>query len=434
MGVVVASRVLWAGGRFCAFVMVGRALGPNGTGRVAGVLAVGAVIALVVGLGLKSSAIYFLPRYAANGTPQLRVGFLRSSSERIALLGSVAIALAWVAEWLDVFAAAPPGFLVLSAVLGAALAFLGLYSEVLRADDLAHWSWGISQGLHAVLSVGLVGLAAIVGLSWNGFTGAFALAAALTAAVMAPYSLASSGHGSDRSEAREWWRYSLPLAFSGGSLLLLAQVPVVVVSAVASGAEAGGYAVVYRVGALPVLLTGAASGTLAPRCVQLLRSGDVAAARSRYWLCVGVGIALALPGLVAVIVLRTQILGLYGDSFAPFAQAIPIIAVGLASAGAVGPVAYLLAALGRNWDVLWSYLGIGTLGVAACAVAASQSGAVGAAWAISIAMAAQGFTQALLLRRAFRAFALEQAASSTVTVGGSGLNPGTSRSPGDSHQ
>lgn len=388
--------------RSLAMIIAGRNLGTDGVGLVASVIAVGSIMALPSGLGLKNAAIYFLPKYAADGLHELRETFVRSS---LKVVGSIATLLlltsAAIAIALRESGEIAPAFVVLSAAYGAGFVLTNLLADILKADDHPVTSVFVVQGVQPALLVASVSLAVVVKPTWEFVALGFAFAALVAATVLFFATRREKPEQTAEPRRQEWLSYSMPLLISGASLMMLSQAPVLVVGWLAGASESGGYAVAYRLGALPALMTAAVNTSMAPRTVRWLREGKLASARRNYKRILTINFGIVAVCTMFIVLFRSTLLGLYGDGFVAFDLALVILVAGIAVSGSVGPVAYMLTALGRNWDVVVSYGIVAVMGIIATAVGASVAGATGAAWAIGAAMVAQTLTQALLLMRAW---------------------------------
>jgi O-antigen/teichoic acid export membrane protein len=88
-----ASQVIAAALAYLLQIMLARALGTDGFGVYAAVLAWVGPLAVIAAAGLPTAALRFLPAYEAERDHPRVAGFLRGA-ERVALLGSVALAAA----------------------------------------------------------------------------------------------------------------------------------------------------------------------------------------------------------------------------------------------------------------------------------------------------------------------------------------------------
>jgi len=401
-GSVLMAQVLSLAFRSTSLLIVGRYMGAASVGLVVSVVALGSFVALVAGTGLRGSAIYFLPQYAQSDDGAHRMGFIKSGLRRISIVGfSITIISAFVSAVLAHYNVAYSAVFVLASLFGtwsAAAVFLG---EVLKADNLPLSAAIFFQGTQAAILLPLVAIAVWLTDSWQVVGGCFAIAAASTTGLLFLAVRPSVARHADYSEQSAWSKYSLPLVLSGASLLVLSQAPVLVVGALASTEQAGIYAVCYRIAAIPVLCAAAINSALAPAVVLSLRAGEFLAAGRRYRRIIRINLVLVAGTLVGVVALGKFVLSLHGAEFTDETKTLIILTLGLSGSATVGPVAILLTAVGRNWDVVISYGLVAVATLAATAFASSTHGALGAATVIAIAMATQATAQSILLRRAW---------------------------------
>ena len=184
-----------------------------------------------------------------------------------------------------------------------------------------------------------------------------------------------------RRASREW------LAFSGTVVVLdlvrssTGWVDTIVVGFFASAAETGVYFAALRVALLVTLAIGAFSTVMSPLAAGLWAQGDRAGlarafTTSTRWTC-----AFVIPATVAVLLLRADLLALFGDEFTgPEAQAVlGIVIAGRFVLGVTGGVGRLLVMTGhQRLELIDAAVGLALL-VGGTMWAVPRYGLVGAA-------------------------------------------------------
>jgi len=391
--------------RTAALAIAARTIGAEGIGFVATVIAFASFGALAAGLGLPNAAIHFLPSYLAAGNTADRQSFIAFGQRSVSLASAGLLILAALAFAITRHSGADqPEVTLLAAVMGAALASANFRAEVLKADDFALSGILVMQVVQPVTLVAFVGACFVADAPWQWVAGSFAGAATVAYATLQLISPTRRPlHAPQPGAHKTWLKFSGPLALSGLSLLLLAQLPVIVVGWSADVEQAGGYAIAYRMSSIPVLITAATNASFGPGIVHRIREGNSDQALGYYAQLLRINIAIVLVTTAAMVLGgRLLLSGLYGSEFEEFYSTLVVLAIGLAISSSVGPAAYLLTALGRNWAVAITYLAVGLCAVPATALCSQRSGANGAAWAIAAGMALQTIVQSVLLWRTWK--------------------------------
>lgn len=384
--------------RLLTFIVIGRLRGTGAVGLIASVIAVATLVSLLAGMGLKNAAIRFIASGDA-ATDEAAAGFLANAHKRIA---QVALALLCIGGPLIVLAldGSSRTVCLLGFFLGTALAFFNLQVEVLRARGFPLCATGLAQVGYPLVTFLLVCASLSFGSAWIAPAASFGGAAWLFV-LLIPYGSPKLRRSAlPRFHADPLVRFGAPLIVSNFSQMMLAQLPVLLLTWLAGEAESGGYAIAYRLSALPALLTAAVNASYAPAIAHDLSSGDgerIALATRNYRKVLLVNSGLVAITLIVLLPSSRVLLQLYGTGFVEHRQALVLLLLGLAVSAAVGPVAFTLISLGHNIAVSASYFAAGASTIVAMLLWSDSSES--AAVCVMTGMAFQTVAQAVLLWR-----------------------------------
>lgn len=367
--IVLASTVVGAAANFALAAVVGRGLGPAGTGTFFAVVGAFVVAANVLELGADTGLVRGLARHLAQGR--------NADLGRTIAVAVIPVVVIGVLVGVALFFAADG----LSSVLGGAEdreqraeAYRALAPFVL-AGSLVAVLLGGSRGmgqiapLVAVQSLGipLARLVVAAGLVSAGYGVVAVLqwwAIALPAAVMvAACALArkaraeqrqaqSTGPRPTREIAREFWGFSAPRAVAAAVEITLEWVDVIVVAVLLSPREAGIYAIVTRLVRVGQMVEHAARVAVAPQISALAAIGEIGRLTLLYRGVTRALIALAMPFYLLLIVFAPTLLGIFGEGFAEGQWALRIAAVGMLVALSAGALQTVILMAGRSsWQL-----------------------------------------------------------------------------------
>ncbi len=196
-----------------------------------------------------------------------------------------------------------------------------------------------------------------------------------------PAALAPAG------ETKKWSGYAIPFVFfSLQSFVSQGMgIDILLVSALASVADSGIYAAVFRFTPVLVLARAAMDYAFGPRVGVLYGQSDLKAIGKLYKTSSTLGMTWTLPfSIVLAVFAQPLMLKFFGPHYAKGAMALAILVVGFAADGAVGCNTTLLSMIGKPWLVLLNGLSGGVLTVFLCALLIPHHGMTGAALAVTV--------------------------------------------------
>ncbi len=355
------------------------------------VLAWTSVFTLFAAAGFPLSVVRFVPAYEAGQQWGLLRGFMRWSTQRVVLLGSVGAlgfslgAWGWASSSYRSTLVVGGGLILVNALFHL---LSGMLKSVHRIT-LAH-------ALTALRHVGVLVLGVLVVSIGGGLTPVVAVALTVAAISMAglgcvpvlwrslPAEVAATP---PRYETTHWWRISLSLFGVGGFALVLHQTDLLMVGSLLGPEEAGLYAAASRTALLVNLIPFAIAAAADPMVARLHAQDDVpalqaltkATTRWAFGLALGVGGAVVLTG--------GWILLLFGEGFATAYPVLVVLAGGHVVQTAVGIAGSLLNLTGHQRISLYVFGGCALFNVLLNAVGIWLGGMMGAAIATVITTA-----------------------------------------------
>ncbi|MBL3610318.1 polysaccharide biosynthesis C-terminal domain-containing protein [Rhodovulum sulfidophilum] len=400
--------VLRAFGAACAFalnVAIGRLLGAEGAGLYFLALSLASVGAVVSRLGLDHALLRFVSRGAARRDwPGVRGAFALGLGLSLAAGLGLALGLGLAAPRIAAGLFGQPD--LAGPLRAIAPSICGFGAMLVIAESLK----GLGRVRDAMLVSGVLYPVVALALIWPlagmfGPSGA-ALAYALGTGLAALYGLrawrrAVPAEPLGRSlAAGPLWRSARSLwVMSLVNSALLPWAPLFLLGIWGGAEEAGLLGAALRISVLVTFFLAAVNTVAAPAFAALETRGDregLHRTASRLALAV---LLASSPVLAAMLVWPGRVMGLFGPDFVAGAPVLAILALGQAVNAATGSVGYLLMMTGHERDMRNAAL----LAAAVMAVAAfgliPAFGAVGAALAGALAIAAANLTNAWQVRR-----------------------------------
>lgn len=400
--------VAGAGLTYCAQLVVARAIGADGYGVYAYVLAWVTVLAYVAALGFDVSLLRFVPAYLARHAADLVRGVIRYAMLRVAAVGCC-MTLAGVA-----FVLGQPGklspLLAHTFLVGFALvpivALLWICAAIVRGFGGVISALAPDRMIRDGVLVALVLLVG-VGAGWR-IDAASAMAATLLGSatglgivILAMRRLrpAALDRVAPTYEAQRWRRTALPLVIIRAAEALMNRTGVLLLAWIVDAKSAGVYAVAFNIAFAITLPRTAVNALLAPEISDLFVRGDRAALRSivakaASWTLFG-AVAIALP----VAVFAGPLLGLFGRDFEAGAPVLRILIVGQVAAAAAGSQLHLLNMTGRERSAAALLVASAASNAAVGAALVSGLGGIGAALAATAALIGWNAAMAVAVRR-----------------------------------
>jgi O-antigen/teichoic acid export membrane protein len=361
----------------------------------------------IVDVGLASSAQRFIPEYTERRQFDLLRGFLRGArwlsfavATAIGAFGVVAVLL--LAPWLDHPVVVP---------LLLACAALPIYGLTHMQEGIARsYNWVNLSNLppyviRQVVLIGLMGGTYVLGLTTD----------AVSATIMGvvSYWLICAGqflvlnrrltHKLDRGarayDFKYWLAISLPIFLVEVFYLLLSYSDILILKQYASPHEVAVYYAAAKTMALVAFVYYAVAQTAAHKFTELHLNGDRERLAGYITHIVRLTFWPSFAATVLVLAFGVPLLWLFGREFVAGYYLMFILAVGLLTRAAVGPVERLLVMLDQHYACAAVYAVAFAINVVLCLVLIPSLGAAGAAVSLSTALVVESILLYVVARR-----------------------------------
>ena len=380
-----AVQAVGAALAFALQLALARWMGARGFGLYAYSMAWISLLSLVVGLGLPSGVVRFVPEYLARGEVSSVLGFIRFSSRAAIGAGAVFLTLAvTVAVAAGAVRTGKFPLILVAAALVPLFSLSTLQAETARALGAVARAYAPTLVVRPLTTVALAYVVAqrarltpVVALGLSAAAYLFVLV--LQRRVIRQLKPSSSIPLDRPENGREWIRVSFMLALTSGFVLLLTQTDLIVVGSLLGSHSAGLYAAASKTAALVGLVVVAANVPAAPRFAALhaafrrreLEEAAQATVRWIFFPAMGLGLMLAIPSRF--------ILGFFGHEYLAANWPLRILVLGQLASAAAGSVGYLLATTGHHRDAARIYGVCALVNVAAVSCGVVAGGVLGAA-------------------------------------------------------
>jgi O-antigen/teichoic acid export membrane protein len=355
------------------------------------------LIGTLADFGLAIAAQRFIPEYAERKAFDLLRGFLAGSrwlviamATAMAALGAVGVCL--IEPWLDQYLVVP---------LYLACVSLPFYTLTSMLDGIARsYNW-VNLALvppyigRPLVLIAAMGVAHLAGLPADATTAMLAAViatwvTAIVQLVMLDRRLrAKVAHGPKAYAARTWFKTAIPIFMVGSFYLLLTYVDVLVLQQFRPPDEVA----VYYAAAKTLALVAFVNFSVAAAATHKFTEYHVAGDRERLAAFLADAIRWtfwpSLAATVLILALGKPFLWLFGPQFVDGYALMFILAVGLLSRAAIGPVERLLNMLGEQRACALVYAFAFAANLALCILLIPRFGATGAAIATSSAVVAE---------------------------------------------
>src|SRR5215813_13478786 len=390
-GTAFLIRVASAGLLYLSQVVLARWMGSFEFGVYVYVWTWVLLIGTLADFGLAIAAQRFIPEYAERKTFDLLRGFLVASrwlvmaiATVLAALGALGVTL--IEPWLDRYLVVP---------LYLACVSLPFYTLTSMLDGIARsYNW-VNLALvppyigRPLVLIAVMGVAHLAGLPANATTAMMAavIATSLNAiiqTVMLNRRLATRVTPGPKAYAvRTWFNTAIPIFMVGSFYLLLTYADILVLQQFRSPDEVA----VYYAAAKTLALVAFVNFSVAAAATHKFSAYHVAGERARLAAFLADAIKWTFwPSLAAtalILALGKPFLWLFGPSFVDGYALMFILALGLLSRAAVGPVERLLNMLGEQRACALVYAGAFAFNLVLCLILIPRFGATGAAVATS---------------------------------------------------
>ena len=383
-----------AGGlTYVAQFAVARAIGADGYGIYAYVLAWMTVLAYVCALGFDVSLLRFVPAYLVTGDFASLRGVIRYATRRVTLAGCSVAAIGIIAVLAASNRSQPA--LVETFLIGLTvvplLALLWVHAAVVR---------GLGGVCSALLPDRLVRDGAVIiiiagaGALWKIGAPSAMTAMLLGSAIgLALVKLAvrrrlpnAATTATPVYHASAWRRTMLPLVITGSAEALMNRTGIMLLGWLATTKEAGVYALAFNIAFAAMLPRTAVNTLLAPAISRLFICREQVAlrtivAKSAWWTLLG-ALCIGLP----VLLFAEHILALFGRDFVAGAPALRILMAGQLLAAAAGSQLHLMNMTGHEPTAARLLVASAAANAVIAVAVVSPLGSTGAAVAAVVAL------------------------------------------------
>lgn len=392
MGLKVAFTIL----SFMVTVVLARALGPDGYGIYAHVLALIMLLAIPAQVGLPTLLLRQLARYNVDEKWPLMRGILRWSNRFVVVISLVLMAIAGSIAWWTAAGTDPQKLATFACALGLIplIALVNIRGAALR-------------GLHHVLAgqlpeqllrpgLLLLCLAAMLVVDWDWLTPASAMALHVLAAgvafvvglVLLRNALPAPARAAVPEFDNQAWRRSiLPLSLIAGMQVINNQLGLVVLGFFVTDADVGIYRVASQAAILVASTLAAVNMVLAPSVARLFTRGDREQMQRMVTWNARLVLVAALPVVLVFVLFGDVVLRVaFGEAYVEGHAALMILSMGQLVNAATGSVGLILNMTGHERDTLVGMVCGAGVNILLSLVLIPPFGVEGAAWATALSL------------------------------------------------
>ncbi|MEE8201849.1 MAG: flippase, partial [Candidatus Acidoferrales bacterium] len=405
-------------------LLLGRVLGPAGYGLYTLGFSLFLVVQWVASLGLDWGVLRYCSLYRARGQPELVQRTLLSaavlgfgSSLLVAsLLAAVAGPLAEgffaepaLAGVVRLFAVGLPFYVLMR----LATTFFQSRQQYGRMTFIQH---GVQPVVHLVFLLGAFAL----GWSLLGAVGAFlasvGLAAALGLGLVRREMPGLTWARPERAPLRLLLRYSLGLTFIGLTYQLLLRIPAFLLGYLGTAEQVGVYAAAANLAMVLSLTPALFAAPFLPVIVELWEKGELDELKQKYQTVVRWSLSVLLPLFLLLVLLRKEVIGLFGPQFAGGSPILVLLSVAWVVYFAKGSVATLLDMTGRQTLDLLNLTGAAVVSIVLNIFLIPRYGALGAGLATTLAILLWAAVEYVEVRRLYRLWPWGEAVGALLAV------------------
>lgn len=352
LGLNVSTTVL----NFVLALALARLLGADGYGAFSFALAWAMVLSSVAGLGVSPLVVrHVASMHARQDWPGLR-GLLRWSNTLVACTSLLTMAIAALCAWLllDRQTLLWPLLIGLGLVMPTALV-------IVRQSTMQGLGLVVLGRIpESIVAPGLfLLLAAVVGLTWDGFSASSAVALMVIATLVAfgvgTVLLARSlprgvTAAAPRYESSSWTKSAMPLILIGVVGVVSAQAGTILLGVLSGAEDTGIFALALRLSTFASFLFLASTYPLMPAVARLHSLRDLETMRATVHRAALIVFVLSLPVAIGIAVFPDPLLGLFGGEFRGGATAVRILVLGELVKVILGFSGLLLVMTGHEAD------------------------------------------------------------------------------------
>jgi O-antigen/teichoic acid export membrane protein len=348
----------------------------------------------VLDFGLCAAAQRFIPEYTQRETAGLLRGFHSGSrwlalaiSSGMAILGVLAVSFA--EPWLNEYEISP---LYLACLSLPMLGLLNVQSGIARAHNWVPLAQLPVYVIRQLLMIVLMGAAYVMAFSTSAVTAVVISVVSLWLVALGQFLVlnrriaATIEPGPHAYEVRNWLSISLPMAMVDGFYLLLTYSNVLLLDLFQTPQDIAVYYAADKTLALVAFVHYAVAQTTAHKFSQYHFAGNreelaaslLHAIRMTFW--------PSLAATILVLICGIPLLWLFGRDFVAGYPLMFILAVGLLSRSAVGPLATFLNMIGQQRACAMIFAGAFVINCALCLALIPPLGTIGAAISCAVAL------------------------------------------------
>jgi O-antigen/teichoic acid export membrane protein len=391
-------------------ILFARVLGSHSFGHYAYALTLATILVMFARLGFDVTSVRYVSQYLVAEQYGLLRGYLRFAIGSILVISALVV-VAFVGATISIkglMSSELAHSCIAAAALIPCLAALHVLCAMLRGYNRTVLS-RLPQG--AIVPAVLLAGAAIVFLvkmqgsvvpAWMLVAlHIVAVACGLVATIFWLFAASRSYPAADttRFESRKWLKSAGLLVLLGGLTKLHAELDTLMLGVLEGTEQAGIYAIVTRIGGIPMLICVATTAIVSPAMAGLASLGESANLARLYRNSVGLLIAASLPVAGLLWLLGKPILEFIGPNFTIGYHALLILLAANVVHNVFGPVGVLLNMAGHEWTTVRVFAVSVALNAVLNLLLIPRYGLAGAAMGTGVALL---LIQVLLTREAWR--------------------------------
>lgn len=350
-----------------------RAVGVERYGIYAYTITVVGMLLMVTNLGADTSLLKYLPEFEGDRARQESILGLAYLTSIAGGLGAGAC-LYLAAPTLNARTFGDPLFadvLRLFAIVVALSSVGRIIHRTFRSLELLEYEIFVTRLVRPTLNLGCIGLALLLGLSFYGVMAALVLASALGLGIgvyvlwtRIPLRPAVPRAADSAGEVLAYYKFSIPLTFTGGSRFLNNRVDILVVGVLLSSTAVGIYNIALLFASALIVPLVAVNQLFPPVASRLHADGRSGALNDVYGTVTRWTFTVALLLGVFVVTYRRELLAIFGAEFVAGGGVLALVLAGQLVNSATGPSNHLLVMTGHQYVALANKLVFGALNVA----------------------------------------------------------------------
>jgi len=391
--------------QFGYVVLLGRHFGAGATGAFAFGFSLAVILATVGQFGAQETLLRYVAAYAGSRDDAHLAGLLRTAWA-VGLTGSLVltIVLYIAADWVAAVAGKPETAMVIE-ILAFSIPFLAalvLAGATLHGRFRVGRAYLVREGGRAFAPLLAVFLAILLGLSFQDFLVLAVVgfgSLAVIGSILAARALPRIRLGPRYDALRSWISFSCAVVFIDVFRSSFGWIETIFLGFLAEAEMVGVYFAVFRTGLLITLALSAFNGILAPMAAELWQKRDREGLDRTFKLTTRWTLALVVPIGLLLVLLRSEIMSLFGPEFVAGQTVLLVVVVGRMVNGATGGVSRILLMTGHQKMELVNTMVAGMLLIGLLVLLIPRYGALGAAAANATVVSTFSLLRLLQVKR-----------------------------------